>query len=210
MQAKLLRVLQEREFEKVGGRETIKIDVRIVATSNRDLKKEIKEKNFREDLFHRLNVCPIHLPTLTERKDDIPILAAHFINRYSTEYSKDVRGLQDAALQILLQYTWPGNVRELQHKIERAVILCNEPQISPKHLFLDELDVRPTASTEVVMPSGTQSSLADIEKAAIFRSLQFNENNRTKTAESLGISIRTLRNKLREYREEGFMHSGEE
>jgi len=201
MQAKLLRVLQEREFEKLGGRETIKIDVRVIATSNRDLRKEIKEKHFREDLFHRLNVCPIHLPTLTERKDDIPLLLTHFIARYSEEYGKDVRGVHDQALQTLLSYAWPGNVRELQHKIERAVILCNEPVIGPKHLFLDELDVRPAG--EVIMPEGTLASLHDIEKAAIFRALQFNENNRTKTADALGISIRTLRNKLREYREEG-------
>jgi two-component system, NtrC family, response regulator AtoC len=201
MQAKLLRVLQEREFEKLGGRETIKIDVRVIATSNRDLRKEIKEKRFREDLFHRLNVCPIHLPTLTDRKDDIPLLLTHFIARYSTEYGKDVRGVHDLALQTLMTYAWPGNVRELQHKIERAVILCNEPLIGPKHLFLDELDARPTG--DVVMPEGTLASLHDIEKAAIFRALQFNENNRTKTADALGISIRTLRNKLREYREDG-------
>lgn len=202
MQAKLLRVLQEREFEKLGGRETIKIDVRIVATSNRDLKKEIKEKNFREDLFHRLNVCPLHLPALAERREDIPLLASHFLARYSTEYGKEIRSLDERALDLLLQYPWPGNVRELQHKIERAVILCNEPMIAAKHLFLDELDSQPTATT-VMMPDGTISSLKEIEKAAIFRALQVNENNRTKTADALGISIRTLRNKLREYREEG-------
>jgi two-component system, NtrC family, response regulator AtoC len=201
MQAKLLRVLQEREFEKLGGRETIKIDVRVIATSNRDLKKEIKEKHFREDLFHRLNVCPIHLPTLTDRKDDIPLLTTHFIARYSAEYGKDVRGVHEQALQTLMTYAWPGNVRELQHKIERAVILCNEPLIGPKHLFLDELDVQ--SAGDVMMPEGTLASLHEIEKAAIFRALQFNENNRTKTADALGISIRTLRNKLREYREEG-------
>jgi two-component system, NtrC family, response regulator AtoC len=201
MQAKLLRVLQEREFEKLGGRETIRIDIRIVATSNRDLKKEIKEKNFREDLYHRLNVCPIHLPTLQERKDDIPLLANYYMQRYSTEYAKEVQGISERAMELLMQYPWPGNVRELQHKLERAIIMCNEPLISPKHLFLDELDTRTTA----VLPDSEDSAatLREIEKAAIFRSLQFNENNRTKTADALGISIRTLRNKLREYREEG-------
>jgi transcriptional regulator with PAS, ATPase and Fis domain len=201
MQAKLLRVLQEREFEKLGGRETIKIDVRIVATSNRDLKKEIKEKRFREDLFHRLNVCPIHLPTLQERRDDIPLLASYYLQRYTAEYGKEVQGIGDRAMELLMQYPWPGNVRELQHKMERAVIMCNEPLISPRHLFLDELDTRPAAT----LPEGESSAatLREIEKAAIFRALQFNDNNRTKTADALGISIRTLRNKLREYREEG-------
>jgi len=201
MQAKLLRVLQEREFEKLGGRETIKIDVRIVATSNRDLRKEIKEKRFREDLFHRLNVCPIHLPTLQQRRDDIPLLANYYLQRYTAEYGKEVQGIGDRAMELLMQYPWPGNVRELQHKMERAVIMCNEPLISPRHLFLDELDSRQS----VVLPSdeSAAATLREIEKAAIFRSLQFNDNNRTKTADALGISIRTLRNKLREYREEG-------
>lgn len=201
MQAKLLRVLQEREFEKLGGRETIKIDVRIVATSNRDLRKEIKEKRFREDLFHRLNVCPIHLPTLQQRRDDIPLLANYYLQRYTAEYGKEVQGIGDRAMELLMQYPWPGNVRELQHKMERAVIMCNEPLISPRHLFLDELDSRQS----VALPSDESSAatLREIEKAAIFRALQFNDNNRTKTADALGISIRTLRNKLREYREEG-------
>jgi DNA-binding NtrC family response regulator len=202
MQAKLLRVLQEREFEKVGGRETIKIDIRIVATTNRDLKKEIKEKNFREDLFHRLNVCPIHLPALSERNEDIPLLANHFLARYAGEYNKEIRGMQDAALEQLLQYQWPGNVRELQHKMERAVIMCNEPLVGTKHLFLGDLDTQPATAT-MSLSDASAATLRDIEKAAIFRALQFNDNNRTKTAEALGISIRTLRNKLREYRGEG-------
>jgi DNA-binding NtrC family response regulator len=203
MQAKLLRVLQEREFEKLGGRETIKIDIRIVATTNRDLKKEIKEKNFREDLYHRLNVCPIHLPTLSDRTDDIPLLANHYIQRYAGEYSKDIRGVNDSAMDQLMQYDWPGNVRELQHKMERAVIMCNEPFIGPKHLFLGELDQQTQPIITGVISDGQAATLREIEKAAIFRALQFNENNRTKTAEALGISIRTLRNKLREYRAEG-------
>ncbi len=202
MQAKLLRVLQEREFEKIGGRETIKIDVRIVATTNRDLKKEMKEKNFREDLYHRLNVCPIHLPCLADRIEDIPLLANHFLARYAGEYTKDIRGIQEAALEQLVGYSWPGNVRELQHKMERAVIMCSEQLISPKHLFLGDFDA-PTQTTAVPLVDGAAATLHDIEKAAIFRALQFNDNNRTKTAEALGISIRTLRNKLREYRGDG-------
>jgi DNA-binding NtrC family response regulator len=204
MQAKLLRVLQEREFEKLGGRETIKIDVRIVATTNRELRKEIKEKTFREDLYHRLNVCPIHLPPLRDRSDDIPLLASHFLQRYSQEYNKEIRGIQEQAMDQLLTYEWPGNVRELQHKMERAVILCNEQFVASKHFFLDELDTLPVkVEAETFVANGTSTAtLHEIEKAAIFRALQINDNNRTKTADALGISIRTLRNKLREYREE--------
>lgn len=201
MQAKLLRVLQEREFEKVGGRDTIKIDVRIVATTNRDLPKEIKEGNFREDLFHRLNVCPIHLPSLSERMDDVPLLVNHYVGMYAQEYGKQITEIDARAMEQLMQYEWPGNVRELQHKMERAVIMCNEYAIQPKHLYLDELSAK--ESPAFTLDASAQATLKDIEKAAIFRALQFNENNRTRTAESLGISIRTLRNKLREYREEG-------
>ncbi|MBI5058298.1 sigma-54-dependent Fis family transcriptional regulator [candidate division KSB1 bacterium] len=203
MQAKLLRVLQEREFEKLGGRETIKIDVRIVATTNRELRKEIKEKTFREDLYHRLNVCPIHLPPLRDRNEDIPLLAAHFLQRYSQEYNKEIRGIQDHTMDQLMRYEWPGNVRELQHKMERAAILCNDQFIASKHFFLDELDTALVhVEAETFVANGTSTAtLHEIEKAAIFRALQINDNNRTKTADALGISIRTLRNKLREYRE---------
>jgi two-component system response regulator HydG len=201
MQAKLLRVLQEREFEKVGGRDIIKIDVRIVATTNKELLKEIRENNFREDLFHRLNVCPIRLPSLAERLDDVPLLVNYFAGLYAADYGKQINEIDSRAMEQLTQYNWPGNVRELQHKMERAVIMCNENSIQPKHIYLDELSN--SDQPAFTLDASAQASLKDIEKAAIFRSLQFNENNRTRTAESLGISIRTLRNKLREYREEG-------
>ena len=149
-----------------------------------------------------MNVCPIHLPSLRERDEDIPLLAVHFLGRYATEYNKEIKGIQEAAMDQLLQYDWPGNVRELQHKLERAVIMCNEQMIGTKHLFLDEFD-SDSSDTTLILSENSAASLHEIEKAAIFRALQFNENNRTKTAEALGISIRTLRNKLREYREEG-------
>ncbi|NUO17849.1 sigma-54-dependent Fis family transcriptional regulator [bacterium] len=203
MQAKLLRVLQEREFEKLGGRETIKIDVRIVATTNRDLKKAISEDQFREDLYHRLNVCPIKVSPLRERREDIPVLATHFVAYYANEYAKDVHGLDETAMEQLLNYEWPGNVRELQHKMERAVIMCDETMVRTKHLYLDGIEAAPHSETMFTLDAQTTATLSEIEKAAIFRALRVHDNNRTKTAESLGISIRTLRNKLREYREEG-------
>ena len=129
------------------------------------------------------------------------MLANYYLARYTEEYSRDIRGFHERAMEMLMQYPWPGNVRELQHKTERAVILCNEQLISPKHLFLEEWEQRPAGAPAI--ESAATATLRDIEKSAIFRALQFNENNRTKTAEALGISIRTLRNKLREYREEG-------
>jgi DNA-binding NtrC family response regulator len=203
MQAKLLRVLQEREFEKLGGRETIKIDVRIVATTNRDLKKAINEEQFREDLYHRLNVCPIMVSPLRDRREDIPVLASHFVGFYAGEYAKDIQGIDEVSMEQLLAYEWPGNVRELQHKMERAVIMCDDTHIRTKHLYLDGIETAPRSETMFTLDAQATATLSEIEKAAIFRALRVHDNNRTKTAESLGISIRTLRNKLREYREEG-------
>ncbi len=203
MQAKLLRVLQEREFERLGGRDTIKIDVRIVATTNRELKKAISEEQFREDLYHRLNVCPIVVSPLRDRREDIPLLATHFVSYYAGEYAKDIQGIDEVSMEQLLSYEWPGNVRELQHKMERAVIMCDDSMIRSKHLYLDGIESVSQNETMFTLDAQATATLSEIEKAAIFRALRVHENNRTKTAESLGISIRTLRNKLREYREEG-------
>jgi two-component system response regulator AtoC len=201
MQAKLLRVLQEREFERLGGRETIKTNARIIATTNKDLKFLIQQEKFRDDLYYRLNVCPIFLTPLVERKEDIPLLVNHFLAIYTEEYNRPIESVTDDALSILIQYHWPGNVRELENKIERAVIMCTERQIQVKHLFMDEADNPPSFS-----PSSGEKpavTLREVERVAIFQALKQNDNNRTKTAEMLGISIRTLRNKLREYRAEG-------
>jgi len=199
MQAKLLRVLQEKEFERVGGKETIKVDVRIIATTNRDLKEAIKKNEFREDLYYRLNVFPIHMPKLVERKGDIPLLIDHFVKKFSNEYNREIRGVQDTAIDQLMRYHWPGNVRELENKLERAVILCDESMIALKHLFFEEQEM--LAALPPITEVGAKT-LRDIEKNVILKTLQENENNRTRTAETLGISIRTLRNKLREYRNE--------
>ncbi len=204
MQAKLLRVLQEREFERVGGKDTIKVDIRIIATTNRDLKEAIKKEEFREDLYYRLNVFPIYLPNLVERKGDVPLLMDHFLKHFCEEYSKDIKGINDAATDRMVKYQWPGNVRELENKLERAVILCNEPTIGMKHLFFEDEDL---LAPPPIMDVGAKT-LREVEKAVILRTLSEHENNRTRTAEMLGISIRTLRNKLREYRGEGQSAAG--
>jgi Nif-specific regulatory protein len=135
-QAKLLRVLQERQFERVGGTETIRVDIRLISASNSDLSEAIRQGRFREDLYYRLNVVPIQLPPLRERREDIPLLAAHFVQRYAGEMGKRVEGIAPSAMDVLLRYHWPGNVRELENLIERAVVLCQEAQISVKHLML--------------------------------------------------------------------------
>jgi two-component system NtrC family response regulator len=200
MQAKLLRVLQEREFERLGGRETIRTNARIVATTNRDLKMLVRQEKFREDLYYRLNVCPIFLPPLSHRKEDIPLLTNHFLGIYTKEYGRAIECLTEQALEVLLHYSWPGNVRELENAIARAVVMCPESRIDVKHLCIDELSSSPMIP---VAPEGTVPvTLWEIERAAIFRALKENSDNRTKTADMLGISIRTLRNKLREYRGE--------
>ncbi len=140
---------------------------------------------------------------LRERREDIPLLATHFVSYYSGEYAKDIQGIDETSMEQLLGYEWPGNVRELQHKMERAVIMCDDIHIRTKHLYLDGIESSPTTETMFTLDAQSTATLSEIEKAAIFRALRVHENNRTKTAESLGISIRTLRNKLREYREEG-------
>ena len=134
LQVKLLRVLQEMEFERVGGVRTIKVDVRVVAASNRDLKEEVEAGRFREDLFYRLNVVHLHLPPLRQRQEDIPLLAAHFISKYVQENLRDKTRITPEALKVLIQYAWPGNVRELENVMERAVILCSNNIISPQDL----------------------------------------------------------------------------
>jgi two-component system response regulator HydG len=200
MQAKLLRVLQEREFERVGGKDTIKVDIRIIATTNRDLKEAIKKEEFREDLYYRLNVFPINLPKLVERRSDIPLLVDHYVKKFSREYERDIRGVQDVAMDQLMRYHWPGNVRELENKLERAVILCNDTVIGTKQLFIEEQELFSPPPPIVEVGATT---LKEMEKAMIVKTLRENDNNRTRTADILGISIRTLRNKLREYRGEG-------
>ena len=196
LQGKLLRVLQEREFERVGSGIPIQVDVRIIATSNRNLKKAIEQGRFREDLFYRLNVVPIHLPPLRERKEDIPALAEHFLKRYNLENNRRIERISERAYEMFMQYSWPGNVRELENYIERAVVTAKGKILTPRD-FPKEL-----AFGKIKMPSEeieVGSTIHEAERKLILKTLEAQGGNRTKAAEVLGISARTLRNKLHEY-----------
>lgn len=197
VQAKLLRVLQERELERVGGNRTIKVDVRVIATTNRNLEQSVEKKEFRQDLFFRLNVVPIIMPSLRERAEDVPMLAEEFMRRYSRKHGVHVKGFTDEALRALNQHNWPGNIRELQNVVERAVILCGENgMLEPAHLGL----VVPAVPAPVPTPTEAKpTTLAELEKKHIIAALEQCKGNRTHAAKLLDISIRTLRNKLKEY-----------
>ena len=213
LQAKLLRVLQERELERVGGNRTIKVDVRVIATTNRRLEESVERKEFRQDLFFRLNVVPIHVAPLREHKEDIAFLAQQFMPRYARKHGVRVHGIADPALAALEAHHWPGNVRELQNVIERAVILCGDAGlVEPEHLgFSSSGGGAPSAPSLLSTPStpsapssppaegGEMISLAEVEKRHILAALEKTRQNRTHAAKVLGISIRTLRNKLNEY-----------
>ncbi len=215
LQAKLLRVLQEQEFERVGGSSPIKVDVRIIATTNRNLAAHAALGHFRQDLFFRLSVLPISLPPLRERPGDIPLLANRFAVRTASEMQKEFRGLAPETVEMLQRYDWPGNVRELQHAIERAVILSTDSTLLPSafdgaRFGLSARGAGPGAtrgaSTLVghgeaaLLPPGalvlTSLDVADAEARLIERALQVSGGNRTRAAELLGMSVRTLRNKL--------------
>jgi DNA-binding NtrC family response regulator len=205
IQAKLLRVLQEQEFERVGGNRTIKVDVRVIATTNRRLEESVARKEFRQDLYFRLNVVPIHIQPLRARKDDIALLAEKFCERFARKHGIEVAGISPCCHEALMEHSWPGNVRELQNVIERAVILCSEGgMIEPDHLGLPKTAVggeatiaagvcRPQVQGDATLP------LAEIEKRHILAVVEECNGNRTHAARLLGISIRTLRNKLNEY-----------
>ena len=197
LQSKLLRVLQEREIDRIGGINPVPVDVRFLATTNRDIEKQIKDGKFREDLHYRLNVIPLHLSPLRERKEDIPLLAKHFVEKYCELDNRSVKGLTDEAIATLMQMPWKGNVRELENIIERAVLMCKEDLISNQDLFLTEKDRQPNFVTQTIAPT---VSLREIEKNVILNTLDHTDGNRTHAAEILGISVRTLRNKMNEYR----------
>jgi len=216
LQAKLLRVLQEKQCERVGGNSTIQVDVRVIATTNRNLLKSVERGDFREDLYYRLNVFPIHNPPLRERKSDLPLLARAFVTRAGRKHGVHVQGLSAPALDALLAHDWPGNVREMQNTIERAVIMAGEGRlIEPATLGLVSPGGRgaaaqasPVPSVGVVIQSDEVVPLADVERSCILNALRVNGGNRTHAAEQLGIALRTLRNKLNEYRELGIAIPG--
>lgn len=194
LQAKLLRVLQEKEFDRVGGKEPIKIDVRIIATTNRDLKKECEKGNFREDLYYRLNVFPIKLPPLRERKEDIEVLSEHFLHKYNIKINKNIQGFEKQAMELLKNHYWKGNVRELENVIQRAVFMCQKNYISVNDIYFEENETKQAGNM-----GSFKGSLKDIEKEMIFKTLAETGGNKTKAADILGITVRTLRNKLKEY-----------
>ncbi len=203
LQVKLLRVLQEMEFERVGGNRTIKVDVRVVAASNRDLKEEVETGRFREDLFYRLNVVHLHLPPLRERQEDIPMLAAHFINKYVQENLRGKTRITPEALKILVQYAWPGNVRELENVMERAVILCSNNVISPNDLPAELAPTEPESKLDIdrFVPLHTPltEALESIEEQMIRRALEKSGQVQVRAAELLGITKSLLQYKLKKY-----------
>lgn len=196
LQSKLLRVLQERVFERVGSSLPIEVDVRIIATSNRNLKEEIRQKRFREDLFYRLNVINIHLVPLRDRLEDIPLLVNHFIQKYNEENHKEVEGVEDSVLHLFMKYHWPGNVRELENYIERAVV-TNSAKILKISDFPGDLAMGKLA--DKIPQFGAGMTLAEGEKFLILKTLERFDGNKTKAAEALNITPRTIRNKLAEY-----------
>lgn len=196
LQAKLLRVLQERAFERVGGNKTIRVDVRIVAASNRDLKQMVAEQTFRDDLFYRLNVVPISLPPLRERQEDIALLVEHFLAKYNEAFRRRIEGFTPAALTVLRQYHWPGNVRELENVIERLVAISPQSLLDVEDLQLDLGAVRGSTHSMVTPGTGLRQAKEEFERHYILQALTSNHWNQTATAKHLGIHRNTLLGKI--------------
>ena len=197
IQVKILRVLQDKRFERVGGEETLEVDVRVIAATNKDLEEEIKKGNFREDLFYRLNVVHIHVPPLRERKDDIPLLINTFMQEFAKENGKEIKNIDNHARAALYKYSWPGNIRQLKNCMESAVVMCSSDTITLN-------DLPPTIKSEssansMQIPFGV--TLDEAEKIIIQQTLAQNQGNKSKTAEVLGIGRKTLHRKLDEYEE---------
>jgi two-component system response regulator FlrC len=203
LQAKLLRVLQEKEIDRIGGKDPVDIDVRVIATTNRDLLTLVRNEGFREDLYYRLNVVRLTIPPLRNRRADIPLLADFFCKRYGRNFGRDGIFLSNEALDRLLRHDWPGNVRELENMIQRAVTLCTGSIIKVEDLNLSESPLPPpTLQSETKPPELGYSAgvtMREMERQLICRTLQDTQGNRTRAAKCLGISLRTLRNKLNEF-----------
>jgi len=206
IQAKLLRAIQEKEIDRIGGKAPIKVDTRIIATSNRNLDECVKNGTFRQDLYYRLNVVNINIPPLKDRPDDIIVLAKHFAKKYSELNDIPLKEMTPAAEQKLLNYLWPGNVRELENTVHRAVLLSTGDKINEDAILLDDIDavINPAAGTEMSGAEFVGSTVASMERNLIIDTLKHTMGNRTTAANILGISIRTLRNKLKQYQDEGF------
>jgi two-component system, response regulator FlrC len=204
LQAKLLRAIQEREVDRIGGKSPIPLNVRIIATTNKNLEIEVQQRTFREDLYFRLNVIAVHLPSLRDRPMDIPALALHFIDKYRREAGVASRQLSPAALKLLLAYNWPGNVRELENAIHRALVLTMDDVIGPKDLELEaSLRSAPPGKSGEYTSAPVGRPLNLMERDAIIDTLHLTDGNRTRTASMLGLSIRTLRNKISRYSAQG-------
>ena len=227
LQAKLLRVLQEHEVDRIGGKEPVPVDIRVIATTNRDLFARVEEGKFREDLYFRLNVIPLQLPPLRDRKGDIPLLADHFIKLHAARNGRKPEAISSEAMEVLCHYNWRGNVRELENVMERALLLCTGREVEPQHLlmgqgaltagFLPVVDDKkkgkkakakgneepPPSNSGTGLGIAVGMSMREAEKKLIFETLREMKGNRTKAAKVLSISIRTLRNKLSEYAAEG-------
>ena len=207
IQAKLLRAIQEKEIDRIGGKAPIKVDVRIIATSNRNLDECVKNGTFRQDLYYRLNVVNINIPPLKDRKDDIVVLAKHFVKKYSELNDLPIKEMTPQAEEKLLNYLWPGNVRELENTVHRAVLLSTGEKIDEDAVLLDDIDSIISAPQEGEVMGGGEfvgKTVASMERNLIIDTLKHTLGNRTVAANILGISIRTLRNKLKQYQEEGF------
>ncbi|MBL4685425.1 MAG: sigma-54-dependent Fis family transcriptional regulator [Nannocystaceae bacterium] len=196
-QVKLLRFLQEREFQRVGSDETESVDVRVVTATHQDLMKAVTAGTFREDLYYRLNVICLRMPTLRERRDDIPLLAMSFLKRHAARNRKELRGFSDRTLEAMQAFDWPGNVRQLENCVERAVVMCNEYEIEPRHLPREVLGKQRDADAMPVVPG---ASLAELERYAILQTLESVGGSTSRAAKILGTSPRTIQYRMNEYR----------
>ncbi len=197
-QVKLLRALQDAEISRLGSEESISVDVRVIAATTGDLQAEVEAGRFRQDLYYRLDVVSVRLPTLRERQEDVPLLAMHFLRRHCARNRKDIRGFNERVLQVLRRFAWPGNVRQLENAIERAVVLCDDLRIEPRHLPRELMGLKPPSEQ---MPSIPGSSMAELEKYAIIKTLEYVGGSTSRAAKMLGISARTIQYRLNEYRE---------
>ena len=206
MQAKLLRAIQEKEIDRIGGKAPIKVDTRIIATTNRNLDECVKNGTFRQDLYYRLNVVNINIPPLKDRPEDIIVLAKHFTKKYSELNDIPLKEMTPAAEQKLLNYLWPGNVRELENTVHRAVLLSTGDKIDVDAILLDDIEsiINPPSGAEMSGAEFVGNTVASMERNLIIDTLKHTLGNRTTAANILGISIRTLRNKLKQYQDEGF------
>ncbi|HSS21042.1 MAG TPA: sigma-54 dependent transcriptional regulator [Pyrinomonadaceae bacterium] len=210
LQSKLLRVIEERAVRRLGSRKEVQVDVRLLAATNQDPQSAIRKGTLREDLLYRLNVVRINLPPLKDRKEDLPLLAQYLVTKLAEKHDRPARFLSPGALTVLQYHAWPGNVRELRNVIERAVVICSGEQIERHHFAPYPIDQRERLRAEdtITFPVGTP--LEEVERQMIIRTIKKTNNNKTRAAELLGISLKTLHNKLNLYRERGQLSEGDE